>query len=96
MTGVTGRHTNGTVVYGIDDEYVKSTEGILSIVKIITGLFAWVMMAALPYTQMIYTGGETGQFHAVMACKYYIFFLDGIFSGRDFFWTGIFSGRGFF
>ena len=65
MTGVTG---GGTVVYGVDEEFVKSTEGILSIIKIICGLMAWILMAALPYTKMIYTAGETGPFHAVMAC----------------------------
>lgn len=65
MTGVTGG--GGTVVYGVDEEFAKSTEGILSIIKILCGAMAWILMATLPYTQMIYTGGETGKFHVCMA-----------------------------
>ena len=60
----------GTVVYGVDGEFAKSKEGILSICQIIFGLLSWILMASLPYTKMIYTGGETGQFHCVMARMY--------------------------
>ena len=53
----------------MDDEFIKSSEGILSILQIIVGLLSWCLMASLPYNQMIYTGGETAQFHCIMACK---------------------------
>ena len=62
--------TRGTkTVYGMDDEFIKSGEGILSILQIVVGLLSWCLMASLPYNQMIYTGGETAQFHCIMARK---------------------------
>lgn len=60
-------HHTGTVVYGVDESYVKTSEGILKILQILLGFFAWTIMASLPYTQMIYTKGNTAPFHLVMA-----------------------------
>ncbi|CAG5079325.1 Oidioi.mRNA.OKI2018_I69.PAR.g9225.t1.cds [Oikopleura dioica] len=37
------------------------------LLEILTGAVAWIIMASLPYTKMIYTGGYTIPFHIVLA-----------------------------
>lgn len=61
--------TSETVVTGVDDQFVKSKEGILKILQVLFGAIAWIIMASLPYMRMIYTQGHTAPFHAIMTCK---------------------------
>ena len=41
------------------------------LLEILTGAVAWIIMASLPYTKMIYTGGYTIPFHIVLACTFF-------------------------
>ena len=59
--------TSGTVVYGLDNEYGKSADGILKIFQIFFGLLGWALLAALPYHEEIFVQGHTGVFHAALA-----------------------------
>ena len=44
-----------------------TSESKITFLEIITGAVAWIIMASLPYTKMIYTGGYTIPFHIVLA-----------------------------
>lgn len=59
--------TSGTVVYGLDNDYGKSADGILKIFQIFFGLLGWALLAALPYHEEIFVQGHTGVFHAALA-----------------------------
>ena len=59
--------TSGTVVYGLDNEYGKSADGILKVFQIFFGLLGWALLAALPYHEEIFVQGHTGVFHAALA-----------------------------
>lgn len=61
--------TSETVVTGVDDQFVKSKEGILKILQVLFGAIAWIIMASLPYMRMIYTQGHTAPFHAIMTLE---------------------------
>ena len=63
--------TSETVVTGVDDQFVRSKEGILKILQVLFGAIAWIIMASLPYMRMIYTQGHTAPFHAIMTCKFF-------------------------
>jgi len=61
--------TSDTVVTGVDDQFVKSREGILKILQVLFGAISWIIMASLPYMRMIYTQGHTAPFHAIMTLE---------------------------
>ena len=44
-----------------------TSESKIIFLEILTGAVAWIIMASLPYTKMIYTGGYTIPFHIVLA-----------------------------
>ena len=46
--------SGGTVVYGCDNSYGKSADGILKIIQIVLGFLAWAMFASLPYYKEVF------------------------------------------
>ena len=46
--------SGGTVVYGCDNSYGKSADGILKLIQIVLGFLAWAMFASLPYYKEVF------------------------------------------